>query len=959
MPDHWSQAASWLEEHDAGGRTLLLPGSRFAQYTWGTTGDEPIQALARTPWDIRNAVPLSSAGHIRWLDGIEQQVASGRGGPDLQRALVTGGVRYLLVRNDLAYGAAGATRLSTVRAALSTTPGVSLAASFGPYTGGGSSPVSFSDHGLNLALPAIEIYDVAGPGDPRVSVVPIDGVSRVVGGADAVSLEGMGGTDPFVLAGSEDGSTADGVAGGPLVLTDTPRRREANFGVGTFGTSHTLTGAEPLRIAKPTRDYGYAGDPSAEAVAVIQGVRSIGASSSASDADSYPRSDPGSMPYAAFDGTLGTQWRPNALKPVGGSWLSVDFEGATSLEGGRVTLDAGTPVTRLGVATDRGVTTVPVVDDAAILPAVTTTFLRVTFKDVGGDDVERSRAAVRDVAVPGITVNRTVRLPAVPGGAQPDRVVLSADVGRGACTFLGPRPLCAAGTQRVGEDAAGLDRTFTLPAAAHAEVTVSARAVPSLELQRRVEKALGLAVHATSSSVAVPDLAGGPMAAVDGDLGTAWVAGADDPDPAVTLAWQKARKVDELQVVLDGNVAATRPTHVRITSPEGTREVDLDESGRARFPALRTATMTMHLTAPALATSVDGYTFRPTFVGLGMSDVHIDGLTPDLTVPQRSSTQPVSFPCGEGPTLRVGLTQLETSVRTTVGELMAGAGTPAVVCRSGGDEPDPAGVQVPSGTVEVVAGAAGGWLTSSVVLSTGRPTKAGGGAYPTSDVTAWGATDRSIDVGNRDAPTLLVVRENANPGWHARLGNQVLDPVTVGGWQQGFVVPPGQSETVRLTFTPDGPFRVGLLVGAACALGLVLAAVVPGRRRPERPIVPAGRIGARLVTIVGAALLVFVGSWWGAVAVAVSCALVLVRRYIAPRASALWPLVAGAAYGAAGLLLLTSPYGSQNPTADRAPAQALSLLALAALAVSLWEQAPRRVPAAGPDAVSGDGVPTS
>ena len=119
----------------------------------------------------------------------------------------------------------------------------------------------------------------------------------------------MEGTDPLFLAGSEDGSTAAGVAGGPLVLTDTPRRREANFGVGTFGTSHTLTGTEPLRIAKPTRDYGYAGDRSAEAVAVIQGVRSIGASSSASDADSYPRSDPGSMPYAAFDGTLGTQWR--------------------------------------------------------------------------------------------------------------------------------------------------------------------------------------------------------------------------------------------------------------------------------------------------------------------------------------------------------------------------------------------------------------------------------------------------------------------------------------------------------------------------------------------------------------------------------------------------------------------------------------------------------------------------
>ncbi len=622
VPDYWSQAATWLDEHGGTGRTLLLPGSRFAQYNWGATGDEPIQALATTPWDIRNAVPLTSAGHIRWLDSIEQSVANGRGGPDLERALTSGGVRYLLVRNDLSYGAAGATRLATVRATLSSTPGVSLAASFGPLSGGGSTPDSFSDGGLNLALPSIEVYGVADGSDPRVTMVPAQGVSRVVGGSEAMALAGMAGADPFVRD-ATPGVAAD--VGGPVVLTDTPRRREANFGVGTFGSSQTLTASDPLRIVKPTRDYGYSGDGPGESVAVIGGVRAISASSSAADADAYPRSDPGSMPFAAFDGDLGTQWRPNPIKPVSGSWISVDFGRPVSLGGGRVTLDVGTSVTRLGVVTDRGPTSVPVVDDVAVLPDVTTTSLTLSLRDLTDDPARRVDAAIRDVDVPGVTVTRTVRLPEVPGGKEPDRVVLSGDIGHGACTFLGPRPLCDPGTGRVGEDAAGLDRMFTLSHGTDAIVAVSARAGPSAALQDAVERALGLAVHATSSSTAVPDLVAGPMAAVDGNLGTAWVASAGDQDPALSLTWSRKISVSTIQVLLDGYVAATRPTHVRIVSPAGTRDSDLDASGRATFTPLTTTTMTVHFTAPALATSLDAYTFRRTFVGLGVTDLRIPG----------------------------------------------------------------------------------------------------------------------------------------------------------------------------------------------------------------------------------------------------------------------------------------------------------------------------------------------
>src|SRR5207342_2654969 len=77
IPPYWQQATTWLEQHP-GGRALLVPGSRFAVYDWGSPMDEPIQALTASPWEVRNAIPLVPAGHIRYLDSVERTLASGQ-----------------------------------------------------------------------------------------------------------------------------------------------------------------------------------------------------------------------------------------------------------------------------------------------------------------------------------------------------------------------------------------------------------------------------------------------------------------------------------------------------------------------------------------------------------------------------------------------------------------------------------------------------------------------------------------------------------------------------------------------------------------------------------------------------------------------------------------------------------------------------------------------------------------
>ncbi len=57
----------------------------FGTYVWGSPADEPFQALAATPWAVRNAVPLTPAGNIRMLDAIEERFAQGHGSTGARR----------------------------------------------------------------------------------------------------------------------------------------------------------------------------------------------------------------------------------------------------------------------------------------------------------------------------------------------------------------------------------------------------------------------------------------------------------------------------------------------------------------------------------------------------------------------------------------------------------------------------------------------------------------------------------------------------------------------------------------------------------------------------------------------------------------------------------------------------------------------------------------------------------
>src|SRR5690606_7491248 len=72
IPAAWSETAERVDAlaQEDGGTTLVLPGARTADFTWGRVTDEPLRALAASPVLVRAAAPLGHPGATRVLDHV-------------------------------------------------------------------------------------------------------------------------------------------------------------------------------------------------------------------------------------------------------------------------------------------------------------------------------------------------------------------------------------------------------------------------------------------------------------------------------------------------------------------------------------------------------------------------------------------------------------------------------------------------------------------------------------------------------------------------------------------------------------------------------------------------------------------------------------------------------------------------------------------------------------------------
>ena len=888
VPDYWVAAADWLAEEQDEGTALLVPGSSFGTYVWGSPRDEPFQSLAGKPWAIRNAVPLAPAGNIRMLDAVESRLSQGRGGTGLARLLARSGVSHVVVRNDLTRSGDVPDPV-LVHQALEDSPGLERVRTFGPDIGGaprieGELGKAMVNGGWQDEYPALEVYAVQ---DDTSRASTTDRPTVVVGGPeDLVDLAELGVLDdaPTLLAADEPAADASS----PLILTDGLRAVERNFGRLHDSTSETRTVDQTRNLPSRSPDYEIGDAERWSTFAELDGARAVTASSSQSDADAPGAVEPGAMPYAAIDDDPGSSW-VSGPGSVLGHWWQLDLEAPRYLGRTSITVgDQGREV--LQVSTDDW--TSPLLtfepgDTRSITIPGDTRELRIEDRSGRPDN----RLALADVAIAGVDVDRVLVMPELPDGSgAPDAVVMRR-VGddRSGCARVDDVVRCRRGQARAAEEPGGFTRRFTLPEAMTTtpEIAVGATVGPDWDGYLFSDQP----VSALASSSVAPDPRARAVAAIDGDPETTWIADLDDTQPELRLAWLGRRTLTGLALSVEPGTAARLPESLELTWPGGTRTVRPGDDGTVRFPPISTSELSLKVldAEPATDIAFDG---SASFVPVGVSEIRLVGLP---FVPVLLSSDERTTPCGGGPRIRINSTTYETRVTASPAELYGGGTGRAELC---GVED----VDLRAGANEVEVEGTTAFVVDSVVLGEAAVPAAVGDVASTME----SPTQLRIDVAGPGAH--IVTGMNANRGWTADAGSE---PSVYDGWRQGWQLDDADTEVLAARFAPDRVYRAGLLVGAVALLLLLLMVVRPGGvRRVQAPPLTSRRASPLVVAVLAIASGALLA---GPAGTAVAAAAVLVGALVqrrAPVTGSTW--LSGALLLPAAAAYVVRPWGDSD-----------------------------------------------
>ena len=827
IPSYWYRVADFLARESPRSTALVLPAMTHGDYLWGWTVDQPLEALASSPWTVDLDVPHGGAGSTRMLDAIELALRTGTPSPGLSALLQRSGIKYVVLQNDLQWQLSDSPSPFEVHQVLEAS-GLTRVAKFGPTieTSIGDYPtLSLNDTGPHVPYPAVEIFQATtrsrnnSAGSP-IATYPVSTAALVSGGPEAIKqlLDSgvLGDNQAAILAGDWLGSYH-----GPLfAVTDTLRRENVDFGLVNDNTSYpyTATGQTPDETgvpdepAAPSQLLPFPGVQH-QTVAVLKGAKSITASSAGSAIFDLPEYNPANV----FDGESSTGWITGSSFGSIGEWIQISFDHPVNPKGTQIQFIEGLGhpvVTGVRVSTNRGsvLTRVGPTNSRQRLnvPAGTADYLRVTFASLKGGVSDP--AGIRAISIPGVHVQQLLKPPQESAETGAQRLVFSfqtapydsVDLFRG-----NPEPVLA--------------RQFSTPRRMSMSVAGKASPRPSPALDALI--AVGsskLTITASSSLGNLPEFR--PQNLIDGSPNTVWIA--SSPKASIHMQWPTARTLSSLTVVDAQTAFVASPKEILISSPAGNRLLHVGSccSALLNFAPLETKSVTVSF--PKIQTRVTRNGLNETVQApVGLAELVFPALAAYQIVPPNPADR-ITVPCGYGPPIVLDGTTYETSLDPTIGNLLALNPVDFRICRpsqpltlSGGSH---SLVTQPSGMPFNVSA-----LTISEVGTPEPPQSVTRHAQ----VLSWGQESGSVAVGAGPA-TYLEVHQDYDVGWRATLNGKTLTPIVLDGWQQGFVVPAGRGGTVQITFAPERTYLLGLAVGAVGVILLVLIAFgVLGKRR--------------------------------------------------------------------------------------------------------------------------------
>ncbi|GIH22583.1 coagulation factor 5/8 type [Acrocarpospora phusangensis] len=883
IPGYWREAATWLNQNAGDSMVLAQPGARWGEYLWGRPMDEPLQPLLKVRWASRMIVPWGSAGLTRLLDGIDQRFATGQGSAGLAEVLRRMGVGYVLVRNDLDKFSIRGAWPPRVHEAVAES-GLTLVKGFGPVVG--DPKTANATTWFNQPYQALEVYRVDRPA-PLAATLTGEPL-RVTGGPEALlTLADLGllADGRPVLVGDDPGAAS--VPGSRTIVTDTLRRRETAFSELRFASSPTLTAAEAFRRPAAEHDLLDPGWDSFTSTARLSGVKAVTASSSASDVTALPDiRDTGNQPFSAVDGDARTSWRSDGWEGAVGEWLQVDLLKKTSIPQLAVafTQFVGPAVTEVEVETSAGKLRQTVKNTGAAqlvhVPPGATDRVRLTVTRVAWRPKSDlgSRVGITELVIPGVAAGRTVRVPGVTG----DRVIPTYALGGST----GAAPGCMQGSfiwtcsgqlQLRGEDGFGFDRTITSPASAPREA-VGQTVLTDPHAIETATTFPDIYPHVSASSALVDHPASVGLSAFDGNPKTIWYAGAFDAKPTLTIDFGRRRKIDQIEITYPETLTGNAPMQLLVWADKALRGGYVPATGVFRFEPVTTRKVVLQF-LPRRSQAVH------------IADIRIPGVSPAGVL----GSFPVRTMCGVGPALSVNGYPVPTRiVGGTVSDLVNGRPLTFTTCQKW---------TLAAGENRIRVAARDPYRILSMAVEDPLDRAPPSVTPVPVTVEKWTGGERTFWP-RTDQPGYLVVNENFNGAWRARLGGTELTAVRLDGWRQAWILPAGASaHRVTLEYPPETAYHAALATGFLLVMLLVALA---RWRRPGAAIpaaLPAG-VPARAAGVLAAAAGVWTGGLFGLLLVLGTYALVVgLRRAPALRAARVAdaPVLVAVFLGLAGL----------------------------------------------------------
>ncbi len=846
VPAYWTDTADWLADNAADTRALVVPGAPFGSQIWGLTRDEPLQALAKTPWAVRDSVPLNPPGTIRAMDSVQRLIADGRPSTGLAATLADQGIGILVLRNDLDPETSRSTRPILAHRAIEGSPGLTKVASFGALIGPRAADEGLVvDNDLLPAYPAVEIYRVdapppgtpvdvrsgtgAPPGFPGAYTTPLDSVPVVQGGPEVLERVRRDSENPTAPVLLEADARRAGLPARPTLLTDTPMDRESDFGRVDNHNSAVRAADDARRTHNLVPDYPVDG---AELVQGEWSGAKVTASSSAGDATQIGGAAPGSSTAAAVDGDPSTAWISNGSESALGQWIRLDLDKPIASGSLRFTTTAaalGDPVKWVEVRTSRGTVSARITEPgepvSVALPAGKSDWVQIsaarTETGTRGGQFGISELTLDDYSNREEPVRVDIRHRVVLPDPAPGTIVSGWDLGqefpgRGNC-FDGPdRVHCSKGLGLPAEEPGIFGRTLAVPEplTVGTDLTVRTRPGPALEAlltdpTRPVAR----------GQADVADLRGAAFAATDGDPKTTWTAPEStvrEPaggKPTLVLELPEPTLVTGLDITtaLGGLPATATSVAVNMGNGPQIRELPEREHGEpARISLYPTETDRIEITIQSWNEVLDrtalGFVLTQP---AGLAEVEVLGPEYPAHAP---GDRLVTIGCEAGPVIAIGGRAVHTTITATADELRSGAPVSAQPCPE-----DTADIELLPGHPDLTVAPTELFTVDRIRLPRTDP-------YP-------GAPSAS-------GTQLLVLPLSTNVGWQAHTADgRELSPLVIDGWQQAWLVPPGTSGEITVSFPADRWYRLAIFGGLLLLIPLVLLAIP--RRRPLPDIGPA------------------------------------------------------------------------------------------------------------------------